>query len=840
MGDSFFGFNTSLPPLGDRDRPRGGVVGGGGYDDEIFEGSGDVNSKIKNYAARAGEDLEIYDFGGLRQELEEDDGLADQLIEENDDLNDVTFSVDVRKDGPDFDFVSNTENFNNTRISEDEAFFISGKPNQNQQPARHGQQQAGFLNPWVPPKNNFEDNQLRYTSALSRGHSASSRGLDDSSPAMASSSIWGDFGSPHDQSYAAALHAQGAKQQQQPYLGQQQPYGLVPGHQRGQTFDEIEAELHRTANYHGQMPPSDQSNMLGGNQLPGKKMLTMAEVEAAMLAKGGVPSPNMPYPQQQQQQPQFGYGNVDPAQMMALRQQQELLEQMSAEKELKRREQMRQQAEKSRYDKLMTTRDKDFINRIQLQQLASGDPFADDFYYQVYSAIRQRAGLPPPGSNKDPMMEAKLRESGDRGKRSNRREENAMHKMQQQVQRIVNDAKRRPKQTQLSLEGALGKITTHSVRNPRQLLQVSDRKASSVSAHDSSEQTSPEDRSEKSSPPRKVLNDKKKVLRLIEDLYMTVLKLEQLRREAPSPVARPGYEKEHQDSIDRWNTDYADAISKMWSELRIEEDEDINQHPFISILSVHKGKKLIPRIARHCSPEKIYSMLKLVVAHFDSLKVCQMATSNTPSQGQDQYDFVSLEDVELFMNTVIPPMVAYVAEAPFSTVCDLIQLMMQRNDLMYVGKSKAGLSLMTMFLSRAEILKQGGGALQGLAQCTPEELERWDMLYQQLYEKLHDHFLMFFPPPVILPGNNQAINAVHLANNADDTYVWQFLAAIAVGASMEQQHSLVTEIRDRVMEDIVMASSNRLPAEQAAHKISNVNLFLHALGLDASQVTLPV
>jgi hypothetical protein len=58
----------------------------------------------------------------------------------------------------------------------------------------------------------------------------------------------------------------------------------------------------------------------------------------------------------------------------------------------------------------------------------------------------------------------------------------------------------------VSLEGALGKITTHSVRNPRQLLQVSDRKASSVSAHESNEQPSPEDRSEVSfsarTPPR--------------------------------------------------------------------------------------------------------------------------------------------------------------------------------------------------------------------------------------------------------------------------------------------------------------------------------------------------
>jgi DNA topoisomerase 2-associated protein PAT1 len=142
------------------------------------------------------------------------------------------------------------------------------------------------------------------------------------------------------------LHSQGNKQQ--PYLGQQQPYGVAsgPGHQRGQTFEQIEAELQRTAGYHGQMPHGDhQPGMLANQQGPGKKMLTMAEVEAAMLAKGGVP--NAPFPQQQPpQQPQFGYGNVDPAQMMALRQQQELLEHMSAEKEMKRREQMRQQTEK--------------------------------------------------------------------------------------------------------------------------------------------------------------------------------------------------------------------------------------------------------------------------------------------------------------------------------------------------------------------------------------------------------------------------------------------------------------------------------------------------------------
>lgn len=42
------------------------------------------------------------------------------------------------------------------------------------------------------------------------------------------------------------------------------------------------------------------------------------------------------------------------------------------------------------------------------------------------------------------------------------------------------------------------------------------------------------------------------------------------------------------------------------------------------------------------------------------------------------------------------------------------------------------------------------------------------------------------------------------------------------------------------MENIVLAKRNRLPIEQASHRIANVNLFLHALGLDASQVSVPL
>ncbi|KAG6374835.1 topoisomerase II-associated protein PAT1 [Boletus reticuloceps] len=49
----------------------------------------------------------------------------------------------------------------------------------------------------------------------------------------------------------------------------------------------------------------------------------------------------------------------------------------------------------SRYNDLMTQSDKDFITRIQVSQLVTQDPYAEDFYAQVYGAIlRSRMGQP--------------------------------------------------------------------------------------------------------------------------------------------------------------------------------------------------------------------------------------------------------------------------------------------------------------------------------------------------------------------------------------------------------------------------------------------------------------
>ena len=144
----------------------------------------------------------------------------------------------------------------------------------------------------------------------------------------------------------------------------------------------------------------------------------------------------------------------------------------------------------------MTQSDKDFITRIQVSQLVTQDPYAEDFYAQVYGAImRSRMGLQ--------VQDERVLKFGSGGgvglgvgQRGGTRRPNAMQRMEAQVERIVSNAKIREKEKGLhcnvhlstyvdevdtdaasvalhSLQGALGKTSGRSYKAaPRQLLQV--------------------------------------------------------------------------------------------------------------------------------------------------------------------------------------------------------------------------------------------------------------------------------------------------------------------------------------------------------------------------------
>ncbi|KAG0042140.1 hypothetical protein BGZ83_000843 [Gryganskiella cystojenkinii] len=668
------------------------------------------------------------------------DNLADDLEETRDDLNDETFG-DVQGDagkclGTDFDFARNTRQVAPALKKEEELYI--------QQHDLGGARRSSFASLWENDAASQQDNF--------------NKGLPE--PSQAASSIWGSFSNT-------------TAKVQDPVFGVGTFLSRNTGFNNSNnqpSLEEIEAQLSRTA--------GGQSHMQQQHQMPTqqeRKMMSLEEVEAALMnINGGRPI----------------YSEAMIAEQQA----------KQARLEQRRAERVAKQAEIAKHNGLMTQSDKDFINRIQISQLVTDDPYADDFYCQVYTALRnrhlQQMGIPNAGLDGD----ANGQNEGNRRRGPNGRSE---QRIQQQVQRIVSDAKRNPKRTNVTVEGALGKIAVNSVLNPRQLLQVSKRGANEASGGSSPKI---------SSSPGPVGTKSHTVLGWIENVYTYVLALEQKRRQQPPPP-RMGEEEAAGEAIRRWNEEYGVLARKMWDELRITVPIGIvHPHPFISILNYSKGKKVIPRVLRHLLPEQTLTLLTMLVANFESLNVCK-AEVYADVQGN--------QEIELFMNTIVPPLLGFVSETPFRIVVGLLALFIERNNMIWVARSKPGLAFLTLFLSRAEILKQGQGNYP-----IPDEREvnQWNELYNRLFSQLQTQFSALFMPK---------------ATMTEDVHVWRFLAAMAVGASVDQQHILVTEVREQVLENVIAAQASRLAPEKAAQRIANVNLFLHALGLDASQVSVP-
>ncbi len=123
--------------------------------------------------------------------------------------------------------------------------------------------------------------------------------------------------------------------------------------------------------------------------------------------------------------------------------------------EAKRRRKALKIASMAKYNDIMTGGDKEFITRIQLSQLVTQDPYASDFYAQVYSAIArskmaaqgaavETAGVPgvlQVGADGRGVGVGVVR--GGPGRSAGRLRDNAMQRMTMQVKRIVENAKSR-------------------------------------------------------------------------------------------------------------------------------------------------------------------------------------------------------------------------------------------------------------------------------------------------------------------------------------------------------------------------------------------------------------
>ncbi|GAA5914092.1 hypothetical protein JCM6882_001845 [Rhodosporidiobolus microsporus] len=609
----------------------------------------------------------------------------------------------------------------------------------------------------------------------------------------------------------------------------------------------------------------------------------------------------------------------------------------------------------AKHNNLMSNSDKDFITRIQVSQLVTDDPYADDFYFHIMAAIKASRGLPvpgmgplappPPGPNGPP---GGPQQNGG-GNRRNRGRENAMNRMAQNVQRLVDSAKKRNANnvgagSTLALDGALGKIATRTRSAPRPLLQVKPSSALSpagaspaassaavptvgegspdlskgaqgqqqqgpstgqsllkgaglitTSASSAGAAATATSTSTSSGVPLSY----RATLSIVETLYDCVLDLEQLRRIQPQLHAAAGGLQQQLDgmtvegevreqlvarveeakrAVGEGEERVRELTERLWGEMRVMEPLDgCTPHPFVSILALTKGKRILPRAIRHLSPEQTLTLLTLIVATFDTLDVVvdspkldqlptATATAANSTSTATQRKQVA-DKTEALLAALVPPVMAVVGQAPLRMVTGMLGLLMDRNDVNKVVRSKPGLAFLTILLSRAEGIKQAHLAAGDQAPDGADaDLSQWHRTFTHLFAVLSTPspstsgysapLLALFPSTRLVASlpfgflasssslSTASLGALNLRPEADgdDEPVWRFLAAVAVCADPEQQQQLVMGVRDKVVENVKGARAveggkvKGVGAEVAGAKLRNVNLLLHALSLDASMI----
>ena len=432
---------------------------------------------------------------------------------------------------------------------------------------------------------------------------------------------------------------------------------------------------------------------------------------------------------------------------------------------------------------LMTPQDKNFITRIQLQQLmtATGntneqDPDAalgEDFYYQVHTQIRggPRQNPHQPLSH---FAQTYLFQTGGRhggsGRRQNRGGENHIQRMEQQVQRAVEAAKLKPKNKQLVIEGSLGKISFSNAKTPKPLLNIKRNESGDFTNRSQSANRHINGRAITES--ELSASDRKTILKNIEAVYSTLMKMEDAMRREPPPVT-PDSDAAGIEEHTEWANRLHALNESLWNDLKVLEPINPGSsvpHPFIAFLSYGKGKKAIPRVFRHLSTEQRVIMLTMIVLHLDILDVVRLGQLQP---GETQLPAASREAIDLFSVAVTPSLFSYVSEAPLYNVIGLLGLILDRVNVQAVARSRVGLSILTMLTSRATLVREAGGT-------DDAEWVQWSQFYNRLFDILEPSLAGIFPGSV---------------NTGEDIHVWQFLAAIGSGASPEQQQRLVLAVK---------------------------------------------
>lgn len=527
------------------------------------------------------------------------DGLGDQLDETDDAFNDDTFGggpASQQSVGRDFDFSGQTSQIANT-LHEEQMLFHARNPQAQQRPpvpkaskpARTGYESYNDPNfipqlearadIWgLPPKQTGPMKQPEPQAPTAAAKKMMS--LEEVEAMMRSRPIGETAAAPPVQPQQRAPHSQpqysGMPGQFAPQIlqrPQQQPPQAPPASRQQQVHAELPAQpAHTQPPQHptilqrpqqqrqapqqpsGQRPPSQPRQILQNpNRLSGHGQ--------PMAQQGPGPRGSMP-----------GHSRGPSFPSMVITQPEQLLhlseEQRAAflEEDAKRAKRNHKIALLSKDNGLMTPQDKNFITRIQLQQLMSATgnleeagseaALAEDFYYQVFTQIR---GAPrqTPHQPANQFAQTYLFQTNSRygpGRRHGRGGDNHLQRMEQQVQRAVEAAKAKPKGKQLVIEGSLGKIAFSNAKTPRPLLNI--KRPETADKHSKQHKTS--------------IADRKEILRNIEEVYMTLMQMEDHERALPAPINEDSDPETIQKHME-WRTKIEALHNKLWQSIKIME-----------------------------------------------------------------------------------------------------------------------------------------------------------------------------------------------------------------------------------------------------------------------------
>lgn len=223
---------------------------------------------------------------------------------------------------------------------------------------------------------------------------------------------------------------------------------------------------------------------------------------------------------------------------------------------------------------LMTQKEKDYIIKIQMLQLQSQNPFADDYYYQMMTMKRREQELRRKAEENDG-------ECGD-GERD------------KETKIIIPNVKFEVREYRppVDSEGSLGKITVGSIASPRKMLDIStavDTQMVKLDAHPSL---------------------RRKLLIVLEKIYGLLLQIDELKRRAmalPEADRNPLFEAALQN-----RQKFVELIGIESSDVSSCYQQDID---FIHLMSIRKGRTLIGRLLQVLSPQQAEMLLIKVFSH---------------------------------------------------------------------------------------------------------------------------------------------------------------------------------------------------------------------------------